>query len=246
MKMKDLFRFAAVLLLTVCLTASTLMGGPLGIDVSSAQGSINWAEVYAAGVKFAFAKATEGNYYEDTLFTANMVNGKAAGVQMGAYHYSRPDINCPSTEATYFWNFAGGYIKSDGKSIYPVVNFETFEGVSCVSNYTAWFNTWSVDVKAKTATFLHPVLYTSACGGACLLTTSIGLSAFIANPSSGVTSGPWSTCECCNAWDPCTGNDWTYWQYGTGSINGITGTVDLDTFDGTLATLKSTQGVGGN
>ena len=32
----------------------------LGIDISHYQGSIDWAQVFEAGVKFAFIKATDG------------------------------------------------------------------------------------------------------------------------------------------------------------------------------------------
>src|SRR5579863_3641968 len=157
-----------------------------GIDVSSFQGSINWSSVHSNGANWAFAKATEGNYYEDAYFKSNMSNGKAAGLQMGAYHFARPDVDCPSTDANYFWNFAGGYITADGKSIYPMLDFETFGGYDCEGNYTAWMNAWANDVKAKTSNFLRPVIYCSACSGACDLieydkSGGIQLSAFIAD-----------------------------------------------------------------
>jgi len=224
-----------------------------GIDVSSYQGSINWSSVHANGAVFAFAKATEGNYYEDGYFNANMNNGKAAGMQMGAYHFARPDLNCPSTEATYFWNFAGGKIVADGKSLYPMVDFETFNGVTCgVGNYTAWFNDWANDVKGKTSHFLHPVIYCSACSGACDLieydlSGGIQLSAWIANYNGEnlYTGNPWSSCDCCNAWvQGCSQANWTYWQVSsTGSIGGVSGNCDFDAYPLSLSLLISYQGV---
>ena len=33
-----------------------------GVDVFDGQGSIDWPTVYAAGVRFAFIKATQGTY----------------------------------------------------------------------------------------------------------------------------------------------------------------------------------------
>jgi lysozyme len=244
MKMKDLSKFAVVLPIAF-LTAnpSPSMARPLGIDVSDYQGAINWGDVYASGVTFAFAKATEGNYEQDTQYKNNMVDGKSAGLQMGAYHYARPDIDCPSDEATYFWNYAGGQIKADGKSIYPLVFFEIANGHSCTASYTAWFNQWAADVKAKDSVFLHPVIGVTPCGTACGLTTNISLSAFIINPGSG-SGSPWTVCDCCNAWDPCGTGGWSYWSYGSGIIGGISGDVDLDTYNGTLAELKEYQGVG--
>lgn len=244
--MKKLFSYAAILAAACVATSQVRATNILGIDVSSAQGSINWASVHGAGVEFAFAQATEGNYFQDSSFKTYMVNGKAAGVQMGAAHFSRPDINTPATEANYFWNFAGTYIKADGKSISPAIEFSTFNGHVGTSTYTAWFNAWAADVKAKTTNSMHPVIYVSAGNGACLLTTNIMLDGWIANYNGEnlYTGNPWSCCSSCNPW----GNGvWDYWQCSsTGAIPGISGNVDLDAFNGTLSKLKTDEGVGGN
>jgi lysozyme len=217
----------------------------LGIDVSSDQGSINWTDVHNDGVDFAFVKATEGyDYYEDPDYATDMANGKAAGVQMGAYHFTHCYVNTPAEEATYFWNYAGGYIKADGKSIDPMIDLEVFDGVDGASTYTAWMNDWANDVKAKTSSFMHPVIYISACN-ACVLNTGIELSAWIAdyNGENLYTGGPWSTCTSCNVWGGS--NSWTYWQVSdTGAIAGISGDVDLDAYNDTLADLIAYQGVG--
>jgi lysozyme len=165
-----------------------------GIDVSSYQGSINWTDVKANGCNFAFAKATEGyDYYEDPDYAANMKNGKAAGVQMGAYEFCHTWVNTPAEEATYFWNFAGSQIKADGKSIMPMIDLEEFKGTDGYANYTTWVNDWSADVKAKTSTALRPIIYISACN-ACYLNSSIALGSFIAdyNGENLYTGQPWN------------------------------------------------------
>jgi lysozyme len=227
-----------VSVLLVCGAGRAQATNLLGIDVSQYQGSINWNSVHSCGVQFAFAKATEGNSFQDSRFTANMANGKAAGLQMGAYHFARPDINCPGTEANYFWSVAGPYIIADGKSLFPAVDFEIFNGHVCATDYTAWFNTWSAKVKAKTSHYLHPVLIVG-CSGACSVTSATTLESWIIDPVS-----PWNSCSCCNWIDPCTANKWTYWNFSsTGAICGISGNCDLDNFNGTLANLKNTQGV---
>ena len=249
--MKKLIGYAAVLL-TATLATTAMAQRPLGIDVSSYQGSINWSTAHSQGVKFAYAKATEGEYFEDGTSHNNMVNGKAAGVQMGAYDFARPDLYCPVNEANYFWNFVGGYITNDGKSIYPMVDFETYNGVTCGYNYTSWMNAWSAQVKARCSRFLHPIIYTSAGSGACDLIEydkagGITLSAWIANYNGEnlYTGTPWSCCTCCNAWTTgCTGNNWTFWQVSsTGAIGGISGNVDLDTYPLTISALITNQGV---
>lgn len=223
-----------------------------GIDVSSYQGSINWSDVAGNGADYAYAKATEGNYYEDADFKANMVNGKAAGLQMGAYHFARPDIDCVSTDANYFWSFAGGYIIDDGKSIYPMVDFEVFDGSDCQPDYTAWFNTWSSDVQAKTGNYLHPIIYCSACTGAgdliqYNLSGGITLSGWIAdyNGENLYTGGP-TDCSCDDPWSTGCGwsGNWTFWQVSsTGSIGGVSGDCDFDAYAATAADLKAWQGV---
>jgi lysozyme len=250
--MKKLIGNAVLILTATLATLPAMAQRPLGIDVSSFQGSINWSTVHANGVKWAYAKATEGTYFQDSTFHNNMNNGKAAGVQMGAYDFTRPDLYSPSTEANYFWSFAGAYITADGKSLYPMADFETFNGAVGASSYTAWYNAWSSDVKAKTTHFLHPLIYCSAGSGACDLIEydhagGIYLSAWIANYNGEnlYTGTPWSCCTCCNAWTTgCSGANWTMWQVSsTGAIGGISGNVDLDAYALTFTDLVANQGV---
>jgi len=246
-------KWAAVLATASLATSPAGANNILGIDVSSYQGSINWSTVRANGVIFAFAKATEGNYYEDGYYNGNMNNGKAAGVYMGAYHFARPGQTTPATQANYFWNFAGSKIIKDQKSLDPMVDFEEFSGSYGEPNYTAWFNAWSADVKAKTSNFMHPVIYCSAGSGACDLieydhSGGITLSAWIAdyNGENLYTGQPWTCCTCCNAWvQGCNTGNWTYWQVSsTGRIGGIGGNVDLDAYPLSAALLIAYQGVG--
>src|SRR6476620_9318717 len=81
-----------------------------GIDVSRWQGTINWTSVAGSGVTFSWAQATRGAYLTNVNYVANMVNGKAAGVIMGPYHYATPATNSAATEANYFWARAGAQI----------------------------------------------------------------------------------------------------------------------------------------
>ncbi|HZV34421.1 MAG TPA: glycoside hydrolase family 25 protein, partial [Verrucomicrobiae bacterium] len=148
-----------VILAGLAITASAQR--PLGIDVSSYQGNITWSKVYSQGVRFSFAKATEGTYYQDAYFDGNMVNGKAAGVQMGAYHYARPDLDVPASEASYFWNFAQGYLLHDGRSIDPALDLEVFNGYVGATSYADWANQWGTDVASDASAAglsVHPCI----------------------------------------------------------------------------------------
>jgi lysozyme len=249
--MKKLSTVTAMLATACLATPYVNANSILGIDVSVYQGTLsqaNWNSIHGDGVSFAFSRAVTGyNYSQDATFPNNMIRGKAAGLQMGAYQFSHLYANTPAQEATYFWNYAGSKIIADGKSLDPMVDFEVFSGHDGASSYTAWFNAWSADVKAKTSAFMHPVLYASAGNGMCDLTTACTLSAWVANYNGGnlYTGNPWTCCTSCNYVDPGTHNDWTYWQVSdTGRITGISGNVDLDAYPLSLADLKAFQGVG--
>jgi hypothetical protein len=91
-------------------------------------------------------------------------------------------------------------------------------------------------VKAKTSHFLHPVLAISPCAGACNFTTGCTLQVW------GLGGTPWSSCNCCNFINPCTNKGWAYWLVnGNGSICGVSGAVDLDEYNGDLASLKANE-----
>ena len=78
--MKTPIKLMTALAIGLLSTASALAQRPLGVDVYEGDGTVNWSTAHANGIAFGWAKATEGNYYQDPHFTSNMVNGKAAGV----------------------------------------------------------------------------------------------------------------------------------------------------------------------
>lgn len=66
----------------------------LGIDVSSYQETIDWAQVKESGIEFAMIRAgyrgaTRGNLKEDKNFQANYEGAKAAGLKVGVYFFSQ-------------------------------------------------------------------------------------------------------------------------------------------------------------
>lgn len=213
---------------------------PLGLDVSAYQGAPNWSSVNGAGYKFAWAKATEGTYFIDGDFTYNMSNGKAAGMYMGAYHFARPDLDGPSSEANYFWNEAGSRILNDGKSCSPMLDYETFNGVVGASGYSDWANEWFNNVfnsAAANNVTIKPIVYISACN-ACDVGSTMGRWIdWIANYNgqSPQTGTPWSVCGSCDLW-----GGWNLWQWtSSGSVPGISGSVDLDVYNGSSSGFVS-------
>ncbi|EEF61788.1 GH25 family lysozyme [Pedosphaera parvula] len=215
---------------------------PLGIDVSSYQGAPNWSSVRGGGVVFAWAKATEGTTFNDADFVFNQNNGKAAGVLMGAYHFARPNQASPGAEAGHFWNVAGAFIQADGRTLMPTLDFEVFSGVVGAGSYSDWANQWCNIVRNDAAgqnVSIRPVIYTSACS-ACNFDGSVSQwIPWIANYNGqNLYSGnPWSACTSCERWGAGV---WDCWQVSSsGAIPGISGNVDLDTFNGNTSQLIS-------
>lgn len=73
-----------------------------GIDVSNWQAAIDWPAVAAAGVRFAWCKATESMTYSDPTFFDNMRGARAAGIPVGAYHFARPRATGAIQQAQWF------------------------------------------------------------------------------------------------------------------------------------------------
>lgn len=65
-----------------------------GIDVSYAQGAVDWHKIKEVGVDFAFIRAGfrdtgEGNLHVDERFEENIRAAKKAGLAVGVYYYSQ-------------------------------------------------------------------------------------------------------------------------------------------------------------
>jgi len=72
-----------------------------GIDVSHHNDEIDWQEVAADGVDFAFIKATEGADWQDKRFAQNWADAQAAGVITGAYHFFSTQSSGKDQAANY-------------------------------------------------------------------------------------------------------------------------------------------------
>lgn len=59
-----------------------------GIDVSYHNGDIDWQAVADAGIEFAMIRCSYGLQSKDNKFIQNVAGAKAAGLKVGAYHYS--------------------------------------------------------------------------------------------------------------------------------------------------------------
>jgi|SRR5579872_4836217 len=70
------------------------------IDVSDAQGTIHWGDVFAAGIKVAMIKATEGASFTARTWAVNSTAARAAGLKVIPYHFmTNAD---PAAQAAHF------------------------------------------------------------------------------------------------------------------------------------------------
>ncbi len=96
--------------------------GIKGIDVSYAQGAIDWKKVKAAGIEFAFIRASRGvvegsPMAVDRTFEYNIVEASKNGINVGVYHYLYASTTAEAKkEAKFFLKTIEPY-----KITYPVV-----------------------------------------------------------------------------------------------------------------------------
>lgn len=196
-----------------------------GIDVSHWQNTIDWTQVAASGVRFAFVKASDGRSYVDPMYEVNRAGAAAAGVTIGAYHFARPDrgANDAIIEADHFVDVAA---PAPG-DLLPVLDLEVTGGLS-TEEITAWTLAWLGEVTLRTG--VKPIVYTSPNGwvNRTADTTAIADAGYtvlwVAHWNVETPRVP------ANDWQ---GYGWTFWQYSNcGAVAGIQGCVDLDWFNG--------------
>ncbi|RZU14174.1 GH25 family lysozyme M1 (1,4-beta-N-acetylmuramidase) [Kribbella rubisoli] len=125
-----------------------------GIDVSSHQGNVDWTAQWNAGKRFAYTKATEGNYYTNPYFAQQYNGSYNVGMIRGAYHFATPNDSSGANQATYFLAHGGGWSK-DGKTLPGALDIEynpygaTCYGLSAAS-MVAWIRDFANTYKART------------------------------------------------------------------------------------------------
>ncbi|WDF54436.1 glycoside hydrolase family 25 protein [Mucilaginibacter sp. KACC 22063] len=101
-----------------------------GIDVSYAQGKINWKKVKEMDenglhISFAFIKATEGEKFVDTYFQRNWREAAKTGLICGAYHFFRPEKNGRNQAKLLLKT-----VKLESNDLPLVIDVEKLDGVS--------------------------------------------------------------------------------------------------------------------
>lgn len=189
-----------------------------GIDVARFQGDIDWPAAKAAGVTFAYIKATEGGDLLDPMFETNWRAARRAGVRRGAYHYfyfCRP----AAEQARWFIR----NVPRDSTALPHVLDMEWNP-----YSPTCRLRPDGETVRAEAERFLD--ILQAHYGRRPLLYTTVD---FFRETGVGKLKGTefWLRSVAGHPRQIYPGAFWTIWQYtGTGIVPGVEGEVDLNVY----------------
>lgn len=193
-----------------------------GIDVSRYQSDINWNDVknmkvQNVRVSFCFIKATEGSDDVDRRFRKNWQASKKAGMIRGAYHFFNP-YKDGSTQAKNFIET----VKLQAGDMPPVLDVEQVSNVpkAILQQRVA---VWLLMVEKHYK--VQPIIYTGA----------DFYEKFLAGK---FDDYPLWVAHYLVKNKPRVKRSWSFWQHSeVGRVNGISGYVDFNVFNGDSARL---------
>ena len=192
-----------------------------GIDVSYAQGKIDWQKVKAmeedsVHISFAFIKATEGILSVDPYFQRNWREAPKAGITCGAYHYFKPSKS-GKLQARFFLQA----VNMEKGDLPAVVDVEELNGVT-PEKMRKELKDYLTYVETKTR--VKPIIYSG------MSFYQDYLSAYFGGYTSWIAS--YNQPEL----NLSSGTHWLFWQHSDkATINGIGHVVDFDAFKGDSA-----------
>jgi lysozyme len=195
-----------------------------GIDVSYAQGKIDWAQVRAmqedsVRIRFAFIKATEGLLTVDPYFKRNWREAAKSGIICGAYHFLRP-----KKDGLWQARFFLQNVKLEQGDLPAVVDIEVLDGAppeKMRRELRAFIN------KVEKSTGVKPIIYT-------------GIS-FYKDYLAGYFDGYplWIAHYYQEELQLTSNTNWWFWQHSDiARINGINHVVDFNAFKGDSLDLR--------
>lgn len=219
--------------------------GIQGLDVSYYQAGVDWQQQWNMGARFAYVKASEGNYYTSPSYSSQYQGSRAVGMIRGAYHFAIPNWSSGADQANYFVQNGGGW-SSDGATLPPVLDIEfnpyagqTINGVymgnTCYdmspAQLTSWVQNFGNTMRSLTGRL--PMIYTNTswwkqCTGdpAGFGDYPLWVASYPGGPSNdaGILPSSWA--------------NYSMWQYSsTGPFSG-----DSDVWNGDYASLQRFAG----
>jgi len=147
--------------------------GVQGLDVSGYQPNVDWQQQWNMGARFAYVKASEGNYMTNDQFSAQYQGSRNVGMIRGAYHFAIPNWSSGADQARYFVANGGGW-SADGYTMPPVLDFEFnpyegrtingfYFGNTCYNMTPGQLTSWVQDFgnTMKSLTGRLPAIYTN-------------------------------------------------------------------------------------
>ncbi len=215
--------------------------GVAGQDVSAYQGNVDWASQWNQGSRFAYVKASEGNYYVNGNFSQQYDGSRNVGMIRGAYHFAIPNWSSGADQARYFVANGGAW-SPDGYTLPPVLDIEynPYEGQTiggfyfgdvCYGMSGAQMSSWIADFgnTVQALTGRYPVIYSTTDWWARCTGNSASFSAYplwIASYPSSPGNSPGVL--------PASWNQFSMWQYSsTGPFQG-----DSNVWNGSYASLS--------
>jgi T5SS/PEP-CTERM-associated repeat protein len=127
-----------------------------GVDVSHFQGETgvsqsSWNQMFTAGKRFVFIKATEGLTVLDAAMENNANRATAAGLRAGVYHFAHPELR-PTTngaiqEADYLLSYAGNFVGPG--YLRPVLDLEFNAATLSTADLTDWVIAFANEIIAQ-------------------------------------------------------------------------------------------------
>jgi lysozyme len=234
-----IFRIALAVLAAVIVAAPVRAVHLSGMDVSVYQKKIDWKTVQAAGIKFAFTKATEGNAFVDSRFKENMAGAAAVGIPIGPYHFARPDNDRDNPqdaadEANHFVDTIESYYNGPALVIRPVIDVEKLPGFDKPAKNKAFLSQWIHQFAATVNKRLgfNPIIYANSNYAKNYFEKDVSqYELWLANWTLDSDKPPAKSQN--GIWDK-----WHFWQYTShGAVDGIRGRVYRDVFEGTMLEL---------
>lgn len=193
-----------------------------GVDVARYQGVIDWRELKAHDIDFAFIKATEGGDWTDPKFHDNWLGAKRANMPRGAYHFFTLCRDARE-QAEHFLatvgDMNGALIPAlDAEHMGPCREGPTMQDVA--GGVLEFLDT------VHGATGARPVIYTTK--------------EYYETHLEGKTPGERFWLRSLITPPDYGEADWLFWQYsGNGRRRGIKGPVDLNIFKGDASALDA-------
>jgi GH25 family lysozyme M1 (1,4-beta-N-acetylmuramidase) len=201
-----------------------------GVDVTQFNSTINFPMVAATGVKFVYARSTQGNYFTDSEYSNYHTQATAAGLTFGADVVLDPTVDAVA-QANYFLNAA----KLGAQDLIPALDVADDDkggpsnkgpGVTAAvftSRIQTWLNTVQTALDVKPLLFDDLGQWNTDTGS----DAAFGMAGYpLWIPNIGSSSPP----------VPAGWTTWTFWLHTfTGTVPGISGTItDEDYFNHAL------------